>query len=41
MFVSGKGKVNVDKSKAMVFEKKKSEVIEFADQYRMKVENQK
>jgi len=39
--VRRKLKVNVSKSKVMVFERRKSEVIEFADQYRMRVESQK
>jgi len=39
--VRSKLKVNVGKSKVMVFERRKSEVIEFADQYRMRLESQK
>ncbi len=34
-------KVNVRKSKVMLFEKRKSDVFEFANQYRMRVENQR
>ncbi len=33
--------VNVGKSKVIIFEKRKSEVIEFANQYRMRAENQR
>ncbi len=39
--VRRKLKVNVGKSKVMVFEKRKSEVIEFVNQYRMRAENQR
>jgi len=39
--VRRKLKVNVSKSKVMVFERRKSEIIQFADQYRMRVESQK
>ncbi len=39
--VRRKLKVTVGKSKVMVFEKRKSEVIEFANQYKMRVENQR
>jgi len=34
-------KVNVGKNKVMIFERRKSEVIKFADQYRTRVESQK
>ncbi len=37
--VRRKLKVNVGKSKVMVSEKRKSKVIEFVNQYRMRVEN--
>ncbi len=39
--VMRKLKVNVGKCKVMVTEKRKSEVTEFATQYRMRVENQR
>ncbi len=39
--VRRKLRVNEGKSKVMVFEKRKNKVIDFTEQYRMKLENQK